>query len=222
MTTRMRLIAALVAVAIVGAWFGLLWRPATRELNGARAALVTAQQDRLTAAIEHEAVRARVARLPAEEAEARALAAAVPTSPDLIGVIDEVNRIAAASGVTWQSQSQTFGTATGSTGTASSTPTTDPSGVSGAVPLTIDLEVTGKTAQILSFVTLLTSAPRVMQVSGLSVALADVMTGATTGAPSSTASATSETHSTSIAATLFVDAAPLPKAPKVPGSSAAG
>ena len=204
MNRKMALLAGAAVVVVLGAWYLALWQPAGRQLAAARQQLVAAQSSRQQDAWQHAALKAKAAKLPAEEAKAGILAAAAPTGPDIAGVIDQINGIATAAGVSWQSEAQTPSTATTATGKSSAAP---PS-------LTLTLAVTGTYPQILDFVQRLQAMPRLVVVTTLSLGgsgAASSAPGAPVAAPASTA------LTTQVGATIYMEPAPLPKAPVIKG-----
>ncbi|MGH3599618.1 MAG: type 4a pilus biogenesis protein PilO [Pseudonocardiaceae bacterium] len=211
MNRKIGLIAGALAVVLVAAWYLALWKPTTRQLTSARHELVTAQNDRQQASRQRIALTNEQRRLPGEKAEAAALTAAVPPDPGIDTLIDQVNQVAAASGVALHSESQSLSSAaapaaTKSSGTASSLP---------SASLTFD--VSGSYNQILDFVSRLQTTPRVVKVTALSLGGGG---GATTPSAGSTASAGSTSIgagalTSHIAATIYEDPTPLSPPPAV-------
>lgn len=210
MTRKISLIAAAAVLAVVAVWYMALWKPADHQLAAARSALVSAQNDRAQASLQHSALVAQAAKLPAEEAKAAALTAAAPPGDDIAGVIDQINTIATATGVTWQSETQTPGSPT-SSATGSGAVVTPASALSS---LTLTLSVTGTYPQILGFIERLQQMPRLTVVTSLSVA-AGGSAPATGGVPASASGGTALT--TQVTATIYDDPTPIPSAPKVKG-----
>lgn len=213
MTRKFALITAAAVVAIVAIWYMALWKPTNHQLSSARAALVSAQNDRMQASLQHSALVAQAAKLPEEEAKAAALTAAAPVSDDIAGVIDQINAIATATGVSWQSETQTP-----SSPTASATSTPGSGAVATAAnslsSLKMTLSVTGTYQQILGFAERLQQMPRLAVVTGLAVASGGASSPGG-GAPASASAGGALT--TQVTATIYDDPTPIPSAPKVKG-----
>lgn len=210
MTRKIPLLAAAAVIAVVAVWYMALWKPAGHQLATAQAALVSAQNDRAQASLQHSALVAQAAKLPAEEAKAESLTAAAPAGNDIAGVIDQINAIATATGVSWQSESQTPGSSVRSTPGSGSVATP----ASALSSFTMTLSVTGTYPQILGFVERLQQMPRLTVVTSLSVA-AGGSAPAGGGVPASASGGTALT--TQVTATIYDDPSPMPSVPKVKG-----
>jgi Tfp pilus assembly protein PilO len=206
-TRKITAIAALAAVAVVGVWYVMLWKPVNRQVAAANSRLAAAQTSRMQAAVMHSSLLSMAAKLPAEQSKGAALTAAAPPDLDVAGVIDQINAIAAASGVTWQSESQTQ--AAPISGTTSSKKASG-----GALSSsTLTLSVSGSYAQVLGFLQRLQSMPRMVQVSTLS--LGGGGASSTSSGSSPTAGSGTGTITTQISATIYVDPTPIPPVPKI-------
>ena len=209
MNRKIALLAGAAVVAVLGAWYLALWKPAGHQLAAARQQLAAAQSSRQEDALQHAALKAKAAKLPSEEAKAGLLAAAAPAGPDIAGVIDQINAIATSAGVSWQSEAQAPSAVAGA-----ATATT--AGKAAAVPpsLTLTLAVTGTYHQILDFVHRLQTMPRLAVVTTLSLG----GSGAASSAPGSPAAAPASTAlTTQVGATIYQEPTPLPRAPEIKG-----
>lgn len=210
MTRRIALITTAAVVAVVAVWYMALWKPVGHQLTTARAALASAQTDRMQASLQHSALVAQASKLPAEQVKASALTAAAPADNDIAGVIDQINAIATSTGVTWQSESQTPGSPT--TSAPGSGKVASPANALSS--LTMTLSVTGTYPQILGFIERLQQMPRLAVVTSLSVA-----SGGATSSPGAVAASSSggSALTTQVTATIYDDPTPIPNVPKVKG-----
>lgn len=212
MTRKVGLVAAVAVVVVLAAWYMALWKPVNRQLATAHSQLAAAQNSRMQTEILHSSLVAKAAKLPAEQREGAALTAAAPTDIDVAGVIDQIDSIAAATGVTWQSESQTQ--AAPITGTTSSKSSASPA--SSLSSSTLTLSVSGSYVQVLGFLQRLQAIPRLVQVSALSLG-----GGGSPSAPATASSATAApgtgSITTQITATIYQDSTPLPPVPNIKG-----
>ena len=123
MIRRVLLIAAVGLFVVVGAWFGLFWRPETSHLHAF-------ENERSQAANNVDMLQGQLASLkalqlktPAERAALAKLEQAVPQGPSLDQLLDSLNTAAVEAGVTLTSVSTPTpagwgGTATGATSTS--------------------------------------------------------------------------------------------------------
>lgn len=107
MTRKYALIAAGAAVAILLAWFVLLWGPQGGKLADAEEREVTAAAANGELELRRDRLVAAQADVPALQAKVESLRVAVPDSPDLAQFILNANDAASASGVDFLSISPT-------------------------------------------------------------------------------------------------------------------
>ncbi len=212
MNRKFAIIAGLVAVAILGAWYIALWKPATHSVNAARQQLATANNDQFVASLQRSNLLAKEKQLPAESAVAATLDQAAPATPDIPGLIDQVTAVAAASGVTWQSES-TQGTA-GSTSTPSASTSASSAPPGGMTSLTLSLSVTGTYNQLLDFVSRLQAAPRLIKVTSMDLTGSNA-SGAAAGTPSGPVTSGGGVMTTQISATMYQAPTSLPAQPRL-------
>jgi Tfp pilus assembly protein PilO len=220
MNRKVLLIAAAGTVALVAAWFLLLWSPQSSRLDGVRAREEEAVE--INTALELRIARLRDlrARRPEFEADLAALKAAVPASPELDAFLLDVDEAADQAGVdiTSISPSKPASAATAeatpstTSTTAATTGTTGTTGgaATGAPPsaITIALDAAGGYFQVLDFINRLDDLPRVVVVDSLSLASGS---GGGTGEeePRAASSGTSPSQLTmSISARMFTTAPP--------------
>lgn len=220
MTRKLLLIVLAASLVVTGAWYMLLWKPSGTQLASARQALAAAKSANLTASLQQDALVKRRSLLPAEEQKAAALDAAVPEKPGIDTMIDQISAIAAASGVTWQSESQSQA----STSPAAAAATPAAPGSSALASLSLTMSVSGTYDQLLDFVGRLQTVPRLIKISTLSLggggsAGSGSSTGSGSGAatPGSGSGITSSGGpailTTQISATMYEATTPLPAPP---------
>ncbi len=145
-------VSGLVAIAVLGAWFFVLWGPQRHALEAARATERSRQATHLQLRAELFGLLTAQRQLPAERAALLAAAAAVPTSPSVATLLDQIAGAANRTGVTWSNESQTLAT---------------PSATSGPPSLALSLVVSGSTAHVAAFVSALQHLPRLVVVSAV-------------------------------------------------------
>lgn len=157
MSARMKVIVAgvLVAVAITGLWFVLLWNPTKDKLKAA--------QDRETAALQQAdqlqtrlgTLKALEKRAPQLEADRAKLLTAIPTEDEVDKFLVRLNEMATEAGVSWLSVSQAQpATSTGATGPAS---------------IGLQMQINGDYFAILRFVDIVRDSDRLMTLQSFSL-----------------------------------------------------
>ena len=211
MNRRILAAAGGVVVVLVAAWYLALWRPAAHSLAAAQQRLVAAQDDDFSASLQRSALLARKRQLPAIEAQAAALDQAAPVGPDIPGMLDQVAAVAQASGVAWQSESQSQVTASSS---GSSTPAAPGATPAGITPISVTFSVTGTRDQVLDFVSRLQGTRRLIKVTSLT--LGGAQSGGTQGG-SGANPAPSGAVTTQVSATMYEASTAVPSAPRTHG-----
>ena len=221
MNRKVLLIAAAGAVALVAAWFVLLWSPQSSRLEGARAREEAAAEVNSGLELRIDRLRDLRARRPELQADLDALKAGVPAAPELDQFLLDADDAAERAGVELTSITPSKPSADPA---AAATPTSSPSttaapaagatasvgdGAVGAPPnaITVAVDATGGYFQVLDFLNRLDDLPRVVVVESLALASAS---GAGAEGDAATAPATSGTSSSqltmSISARMFTTA----------------
>lgn len=179
MNRKVLLIAATGAVALVAAWFLLLWSPQSSRLEGAQEREQEAADVNSALELRIDRLRDLRARRPELEADLVALQAAVPGTPELDGFLLDADAAAERAGVELTSitpskpSAEATAATTTSTTPAGATGTTGTSGdAAGAAPnaITVALDATGGYFQVLDFINRLDDLPRVVVVDSLTLA----------------------------------------------------
>jgi Tfp pilus assembly protein PilO len=156
-TRRISVLAVGAALALLLVWYAALFRPASHHLSSARRSYASAQQQVSQLQQQVVSLEALEKQIPADKAHLAQLDAAVPHSPDLKGLLDQLHALATATGVqlTIVSPSQPAST-TGSPAAASA--------LGGAQTSQVVLTMTGSYQQIAAFLTGLSRMPRAVVV----------------------------------------------------------
>lgn len=152
---KVLLAGVLVAVAIVGLWFVLLWNPTKDKLEAAQAREAAAEQQGQQLQTRLATLKALERRAPQLEADRAKLLTAIPTEDKVDEFLVQLNDIANQSGVSWMSVSQA-----------------QPSAArAGAGPATIgiQMQIQGDYFSILRFVDTIRDADRLMTVETFSL-----------------------------------------------------
>ena len=163
------LIVAGVVVLVLAVWFVGLWRPTATRLTSAKRAVTAAQQQQTTLRSQLLSLRALESKLPSQEASLTQSAAALPGSPSVDTMIDQIAAVASKAGVSWTNESQSMASAAGATtgAAASAGPASSSSG--SAATLTLTLQVAGPYSAVETFVNDLAQVPRLIVVDSLRV-----------------------------------------------------
>ncbi|MHB1929286.1 MAG: type IV pilus inner membrane component PilO [Acidimicrobiales bacterium] len=173
MTRKLATVLGVAAVAVVAAWFFLLWKPQTHKLDAIhakeraqqtqiatlRAALVSLQQQKRDQAVEKAAL--------------DQLTALVPNSPDLSTALKELYTAAAASGVQVTSVSPTPPASYGTNGAPTAAGT-----AASAQPLPLSIAASGTYAQDKAFIVDLDRLPRLFVIQTIQISGNAAPTGA--------------------------------------------
>lgn len=194
MTRKYALIAAGASVAILVAWFVLLWGPQGGKLADADEREATALAANGELELRRDRLVAAQVDVPALQAKVELLRVAVPDSPDLAQFILNANDAASASGVDFLSIS----------------PTPPAASIDPALPAAVNLAISvdGGYFQVLDYLNRLDDMDRIVVVDTLGL----TPTGGEEGGPTGL--------SVSVSARMFTTAAPgaLPGAPPVPAT----
>jgi Tfp pilus assembly protein PilO len=183
------------AVVLVLLWYFLLFSPTSSDLSSTRddVAEVDSQNQELQNTIRRlkELSRNSVE----QQAQLRALQAAIPNTPDLGEFILQANEIASAAGIDWLSIAPTPPAATGGSGPAST--------------IAISIQIEGQFSSVLDYLNRLEDLERLVVVDTINLTVGGGAAGST-GASGSTDSVTSGAPDLSVTITgrMFTEAAP--------------
>jgi len=219
MNRKVLLIAAAGAVALVAAWFLVLWSPQSSKLDGAQEREEAAADANSALELRIDRLRDLRARRPELEADLVSLQAAVPASPELDSFLLDADAAAERAGVdiTSITPAKPAAGATEET-TPATTPTTaagaEATGTTGeaatgAPPsaITVALDASGGYFQVLDFINRLDDLPRVVVVDSLTLASGASGAGGEGDGSAVPASASSSELTMSITARMFTTAA---------------
>lgn len=200
MSRKILLAAAVVALAVTGAWYSFLWKPASSQLHRSRVAAATSRSNLQSLQFRARALESERRRIPAEERKLADLEVSVPRSPEVPPLLRQLAAIERSSGVSVASESQTLVTpATSPAGTTGSATSSSPA-TPALQQLQLTLTVNGDYAQLMHFLAKVGHLPR-----STVVQTVDIATGSGSGnAGGLTAS---------INALTFYDASAPPRAP---------
>ena len=175
-------IALVASVALVGIWYAFLFSPQSHSLKNAHAAAAAADTKAAGLRSQIAALQQEKAQLPANSAKLDTLKAALPDTPALDKLIDDINSAATDTGVDWQMISPTKP----STYTAGS-PQAVATGLPGGMQsVAVTMQVNGAYKQVTDFVNRLTSMSRLLDVTNVN------LQGVGTAAPKTTAQLTTQ------------------------------
>jgi Tfp pilus assembly protein PilO len=220
MNRKVLLIAVVGTVALVAAWFLLLWSPQSIRLDDAQAREEEAAEANQALELRIDRLRDLRDRRPQLRADLVALEAAVPATPELDAFLLDADAAAERAGVditsvapSKPSASSDAEAAASTTSTTTATTGTSPAAgdtATGAPPsaITVALDATGGYFQVLDFINRLDDLPRVVVVDSLT--LASGSGGGTEGDAEGASAGTSPSElSMTISARMFTRAAPV-------------
>lgn len=144
-----------VVIAMVLAWWFLLWGPRNRSYNDADAAAQQAQAQLTQLQAQYNRLLSIKQQIPAFQAELAKIQTAVPDKPQLDQIILNINGAAVDSGVQLLSLSPTPPAAASSAGTAAAATAAPPS-------IRVSLSLKGGYDQVLDFINRLDGLPRLL------------------------------------------------------------
>jgi Tfp pilus assembly protein PilO len=179
---KVPILAVLGAMVVLALVFVAVWSPQTKHMTKARAALTTAQAQVATGRTQIASLRKQQAGLADVQAKLAGLKSAIPDTPVVDQLIDQINGLALVSGVTLQAFSPTVAAPTAAPApvaapVASGTSTVAPSAaaapvVAKAQVINMPMTVAGSYLQIIDFVNRLNAAPRLFVEDGVNVTAA--------------------------------------------------
>ncbi len=158
MNRKMIMIAGAALVGIIAVWYLVLWSPQGASLTQARAGETAAVQKEASLKSQVAALQRQRALLPALQAKLATVNEAIPTTPDIDKVIDDVNAVVLSSGV-------------------SITSLTPPQAGATTGALTLTIAVGGTYFQLVDFINKLNAMPRLAVVDGFGLGTPDKATG---------------------------------------------
>lgn len=194
-------------VVLILLWYFLLFSPTSKDLNDTRDQVSEAQ--RQTQELENTVRRLKALsrNAPQQQADLRALRAAVPENPDLADFILQANDIASTSGVDWLSISP-------------SPPVANTDGPNSSIALSIQIE--GGFFTVLDYLNRLEDLDRLVIIDGVSISTGDTgSSGSTGGSGSSDSTSTSSDPTLSVTLTgrMFTNAEAAPAAGSSSGTT---
>jgi Tfp pilus assembly protein PilO len=166
-------IAAAAAVVLVGVWYFAIFSSQSHSIKTANAQTAASNAQAATLRSQIAVLQQEKTQLPAATAKLSVLQLALPSTPALDKLIDDINASAVAAGVDWQ----TVSPAKPGTFTGAGTSTAITGGLQGVV---VAMQVSGTTHQILDFVNKVNALSRLVDVTAVS--LSNAPGGKTTGA----------------------------------------
>jgi Tfp pilus assembly protein PilO len=172
------ILAVLGAIVVAALLFVAVWSPQTKKMTKQRAALTAGQAQLATGRTQIASLRKQQASLGDVQTKIAALKSAIPDTPVIDQLIDQINALAVMSGVTLQTFSPTVAPPTASVpvaapaagGTSAVAPSALPAPVAAkAQVVNMPMGVTGSYLQIIDFVNRLNAAPRLFVVDGVTV-----------------------------------------------------
>jgi Tfp pilus assembly protein PilO len=162
---RVIAIAVVVSVVLAGVWYLFVFSSQSNSLHKANTEATTASAQVSTLRSQIAVLQQEKAQLPAATTKLTTLQLALPSTPALDKLIDDINSSAQQTGVDWQTLSPTKPAAytpQGSTASAQEFP-------GGMVSVVVALQVEGSYQQILGFVTKLDTMSRLLDVDSVNI-----------------------------------------------------
>ncbi len=164
MNKKMIAIAVAAAVVLTGIWYVALLSPQSKSLRKAKDQTAAANSQAVSLRSEIAVLQKEKTQLPATGAKLTDLKLALPDTPALDKLVDEVNAAATQTGVDWQTITPTKPATFAAGGQAV------PSGLTGGLQsLVVTMQVNGASNQITDFVTKLTGMSRLLDVTSFNM-----------------------------------------------------
>lgn len=155
-TKRISAVTAGAAVVLIVIWYMALFRPQSHHLTSAHKAYASAEAQINQLQQQADRLEALERQIPADNAKLSTLNSAVPSTPDLKDVLDQLHGLATSTGCQL-------------TAVNPATPTTSGTATAGPQSLQTTMTVTGSYPQLMSFMTGLTRIPRTVVVDSVSI-----------------------------------------------------
>jgi Tfp pilus assembly protein PilO len=172
MTRRIVTIAVIAAVGLTGLWYLLLWSPQSKHLQQAHSSVAAAQQQQVSLGQQLSSLRRQQPQLPAKQAQLSRLKGAVPDTPQLDQLLDQLRVAESAAGVQLQSLTPTQPGPLSSGQASGSTASTTSVAAGGLQGITLTMQLTGSYFQVADFVNRLNALPRLIVLNNLSLSKA--------------------------------------------------
>jgi Tfp pilus assembly protein PilO len=158
-------IAVAASLALMGIWYVVLFSPQSKSVHKANAAVAAANAQAATLRSQVAVLQKEKTQLPATTSKLATLQLALPDTPALDKLVDDVNGAANDTGVDWQTVSPSK-PASYAAGSAQAVASGFPGGMQA---LTVTMQVNGTSKQITDFVTRLTGMSRLLDVTSLNL-----------------------------------------------------
>ena len=199
-------------LVVVLLWYFFLYSPTSSDLNDTKSQVAAAQQQKQALENSIRQLKELSRNAPQQEADLRALRAAVPENPDLGEFVLQANEIATASGVDWLSISPSPPVASTSSGPKST--------------IALSIQIDGGFFQLLDYLARLEHLDRLVILDSVSVSTGGTGTGGSTGSTagggSTSGSSTDPTLSVTLTGRMFTNAEAVPAAGSTGGSTSGG
>jgi Tfp pilus assembly protein PilO len=186
MNRRATFLGVVLALAVVGLWYFLVFSPKGKDLTDARDALDSAKRDNQSLSAQLHQLQELERNRPKTAAQLARLQSAVPKGPNQSDFITSVNNIATDSGISWQSVTMA-----------------EPVAAAGAVPptITVQIKIGGGFHQVLDYLSRLEKLDRLNTVDHVTITEGD---GDTAGVKSASAGLTQPDADLSVALTVRI------------------
>lgn len=203
-------------LVVVLLWYFFLYSPTSSDLNDTKSQVSAAEQQKQELENSIRQLKELSRNAPQQEADLRALRAAVPENPDLGEFVLQANEIATASGVDFLSISPSPPVANTSSGPKST--------------IALSIQIDGGFFQLLDYLARLEHLDRLVILDSVSVSTGDTGTSGSTGSTGSTAgsgstsgsSSTDPTLSVTLTGRMFTNAEAAPVAGSTGGTTSGG
>lgn len=157
-TKRISGVTAAAAIVLLAIWYVALFHPETKQLTSAHRAHAAAEQQISSLQSQVSQLQVIERQIPADKKKYAVLTKALPDTPQLNTVLRQLHQAAVTSGAFLSSVNPTAPAAVASG-----------SGPSGGVSLQVQMSATGSYAQLMRFLSLLATMPRVLVVDHLTL-----------------------------------------------------
>lgn len=164
MNKKVIAIAVAASVVIVGLWYFGVYSHQSKSIKQANAQAAAAEADATSLRSQIAVLQREKTELPTTQAKLATLKLALPDTPALDKLVDDINAAAAQAGVDWQTLAPTKPATYAATGQSVAA-----TNVGGAQSVTVALQVTGAVHQILDFVTRLNGLSRLLDVTSVNL-----------------------------------------------------
>lgn len=164
-TRRLYSIAAVAVVVLAAAWYLGVYRPSSAKVSAAHKAYAAAASQVRQLDAQVASLQALEARIPADKARLASLEAAVPTTENLRGLLDQLHALATSTGTELTTVSPGPPQSAAGTQTASASAKS----ASGLQEIPLSMAASGTYGQLTSFMSGLTNLKRSMVIQSVSI-----------------------------------------------------